>query len=53
MSYKELAAQADIPIYTIRRRMSGVTRSFTLDELHKIADALGIGVSRLLWEGGS
>lgn len=51
VSYKDLADSCRMPVYTIRRRMSGASRTFTLDELHIIAEALGVPLSRLLWEG--
>ena len=50
LSYGKLANLSNVPVHTIRRRMSGNTHAFTIDELQSISEALQVPISRLLWD---
>lgn len=52
VSVNTLSEAVGIPLSTLRRSVNG-TRSFTLDELHAVGEALGLRLSVLISRTGN
>lgn len=48
ISQRDLAQAANLPLVTLSRRLSGVSKPFDIEELARVAEALGLSVVEIV-----